>query len=290
MKPLLELTDVCYSYHSKNGETYALSDISFQVQKSEFVVIVGPSGCGKSTLLSLISGLLIPESGSILFEPETEKTETARREESIPGKYGEMPEAADIMRKNTDFRAKTGYMLQKDHLFEWRTIYGNVILGLEIQGKLNEESQMRIDKMLMDYGLYRFRNARPSELSGGMRQRAALIRTLALEPELLLLDEPFSALDFQTRLSVCDDVAKILRKEKKTAILVTHDLSEAVSMADRVIVLTRRPARIKTIMTLKFTDENLSPFERRNAPEFKEYFNLLWKELNGTGKIEAEGS
>lgn len=290
MKPLLELTDVCYSYHSKNGETYALSDISFQVQKSEFVVIVGPSGCGKSTLLSLISGLLIPESGSILFEPETEKTETARREESIPGKYGEMPEAAARMRKNTDFRAKTGYMLQKDHLFEWRTIYGNVILGLEIQGKLNEESQMRIDKMLMDYGLYRFRNARPSELSGGMRQRAALIRTLALEPELLLLDEPFSALDFQTRLSVCDDVAKILRKEKKTAILVTHDLSEAVSMADRVIVLTRRPARIKTIMTLKFTDENLSPFERRNAPEFKEYFNLLWKELNGTGKIEVEGS
>lgn len=292
LKPLLELTDVCYSYHSKNGETYALSDISFQVQKSEFVVIVGPSGCGKSTLLSLISGLLEPESGSILFEPETGKSEARKREEAASGQIGDMSNAAKRAQKNTDFRTKTGYMLQKDHLFEWRTIYGNVTLGLEIQGKLNEESQMRIDKMLMDYGLYRFRNARPSELSGGMRQRAALIRTLALEPELLLLDEPFSALDFQTRLSVCDDVAKILRKEKKTAILVTHDLSEAVSMADRIIVLSKRPARIKKIIPLKFADEKLSPFERRNAPEFKEYFNLLWKELNGTNssKIEAEGS
>lgn len=290
MKPLLELKDVSYAYHSKNGETYALSDISFQVQRSEFIALVGPSGCGKSTLLSLISGLLEAESGSILFEPEAGRAEN-RKKDASETKYGEVEKTADREQKNMDFRTKTGYMLQKDHLFEWRTIYGNVTLGLEIQGKLNEESQMRIDKMLMDYGLYRFRNARPSELSGGMRQRAALIRTLALEPELLLLDEPFSALDFQTRLSVCDDVARILRKEKKTAILVTHDLSEAVSMADRVIVLTKRPARIKTILEMNFADEKLSPFERRNAPEFKEYFNLLWRELNGTdtGRTEAGG-
>lgn len=256
MNPLLELQNVSYAYHSRNGETYALTDISFQVQQGEFIAIVGPSGCGKSTLLSLISGLLLPESGSILFEDQ----------------------------EKTSFREKIGYMLQKDHLFEWRTIYGNVNLGLEIQHKLNEDAKMRIDKMLMDYGLYRFRNARPSELSGGMRQRAALIRTLALEPELLLLDEPFSALDFQTRLAVCDDVSQILRAEKKTAILVTHDLSEAVSMADRIVVLTKRPARIKTILDMKFEQEELTPLNRRNTPEFKEYFNLLWKELNGYGE------
>jgi NitT/TauT family transport system ATP-binding protein len=222
------------------------------VTRGEFIAVVGPSGCGKSTLLSLISGLLLPESGSILFD-------------------GKQADA---------YRGKIGYMLQKDHLFEWRTIYGNVTLGLEIQHKLDDESRARVDKMLMDYGLYKFRNARPGELSGGMRQRAALIRTLALDPELLLLDEPFSALDFQTRLTVCDDVADILHREKKTALLVTHDLSEAVSIADRVIVLTKRPARIRSIVEMKFAQEGLTPFQRRNAPEFKEYFNLLWKELN----------
>lgn len=171
-------------------------------------------------------------------------------------------------------------MLQKDHLFEWRNIYRNVTLGLEIQHGLNEASKAKVEKMLEDYGLSRFRNAKPSELSGGMRQRAALIRTLALDPELLLLDEPFSALDFQTRLTVCDDVADILRKEKKTALLVTHDLSEAVSMADRVVVLSKRPATVKTILDVKFEGQDLRPLARRNAPEFKEYFNLLWKELN----------
>lgn len=255
MRPLLELQNVSYSYHSKNGETFALSDISFQVRQGEFIALVGPSGCGKSTLLSLISGLLLPEDGKILLKGESDHS----------------------------FQEKIGYMLQRDHLFEWRTIYRNVVLGLEIQHKLNDESKARIDKMLMDYGLYKFRNARPSELSGGMRQRAALIRTLALEPELLLLDEPFSALDFQTRLSVCDDVYGILRREKKTALLVTHDLSEAVSMADRVIVLSSRPARVKSILQIEFAEKAITPFERRNMPEFKEYFNLLWKELNEHG-------
>lgn len=253
MNPLLELKNLCYAYHSKSGETYALSDISFQVQRGEFVAVVGPSGCGKSTLLSLIAGLLMPESGSVLLD----------------GK------ASD------GFRENTGYMLQKDHLFEWRTIYRNVVLGLEIQHKLNEESESRVNKMLKDYGLYRFRNAMPSELSGGMRQRAALIRTLALDPELLLLDEPFSALDFQTRLSVCDDVSAILRREKKTAVLVTHDLSEAVSMADRIIVLTKRPARIRSVIEIRFAKNHLTPLERRSEPEFQGYFNRLWRELNG---------
>ena len=252
MNPLLEVNDVSYAYHSRAGETYALSNISFQVQRGEFIALVGPSGCGKSTLLSLIAGLLRPESGSVLFDGET----------------GER------------YQNKIGYMLQKDHLFEWRSIYGNVTLGLEIQKRLNKETKTQIEQMLQDYGLYKFRNARPSELSGGMRQRAALIRTLALEPELLLLDEPFSALDFQTRLTVCDDVASILRKEKKTAILVTHDLSEAVSMADRIIVLSKRPAHIKNILELKFSEAELSPFQRRNTSEFKEYFNRLWKEVN----------
>lgn len=255
MKPLLELQNVSYAYHSKSGETYALTDISFQVQRGEFIAVTGPSGCGKSTLLSLISGLLAPESGTILYEGQ-EKTK---------------PDG------------KIGYMLQKDHLFEWRTIYGNVTLGLEIQHSLDEAARQRVDRMLKEYGLYRFRDARPSELSGGMRQRAALIRTLAPGPELLLLDEPFSALDFQTRLSVCDDVSRILKKEKKTALLVTHDLSEAVSMADRILVLTKRPARIHSVVEPEFAQEGLTPLERRNTPEFKNYFNLLWKELNAYG-------
>ena len=250
MNPLLELDHVSYTYHSKTGEIRAVSDISFQVRKGEFIAITGPSGCGKSTLLSLISGLLVPDEGKILH-PCTGCSDTS-----------------------------IGYMLQKDHLFEWRTVYQNVILGLEIQHKLNEKNIGHVEKMLKEYGLTPFRNARPSELSGGMRQRAALIRTLALDPQLLLLDEPFSALDFQTRLSVCDDVAAILKKEEKTAILVTHDLSEAISMANRILVLSRRPARIRQILDISFEQPGLSPLDKRNAPEFRGYFNLLWKELN----------
>lgn len=263
MKTLLELKNVCYAYHSKGGETPALQNISFQVQQGEFIAVVGPSGCGKSTLLSLISGLLVPESGSILFAGDSSA------------------EAAEAAGASSALREKIGYMLQKDHLFEWRTVYRNVTLGLEIQHRLNEESRAKIDKMLKDYGLERFRDARPSELSGGMRQRAALIRTLALGPELLLLDEPFSALDFQTRLAVCDDVSAILHREKKTALLVTHDLSEAVSMADRILILTKRPAQIRKVLELEFEEQGLSPLARRSTKEFQNYFNLLWEEMNG---------
>lgn len=252
MNPLLELNHVSYAYHSLSGETQALSNISFHVDDGEFISIVGPSGCGKSTLLSLISGLIEPETGSIKLN------------------------GTNIHDSNTNI----GYMLQKDHLFEWRTVYSNVLLGLEIQKKLTQENKDTVDHMLHTYGLNKFRDSRPSELSGGMRQRAALIRTLALEPDLLLLDEPFSALDYQTRLSVGDDIGSIIKKEKKTAILVTHDLSEAISLGDRVIILSKRPGTMKKIVPIHFDIPERTALKSRNAPEFKDYFNEIWKELN----------
>lgn len=252
MQPILELRDVSYAYHTPEGETYALSDISLQLSDGEFVAIVGPSGCGKSTMLSLISGLLEAESGSILFRGQSLKNTTT----------------------------KIGYMLQKDHLFEWRSIYRNILLGLEIQKNVTPETEERAQSLLTTYGLWPFRDSRPSQLSGGMRQRAALIRTLVLEPDLMLLDEPFSALDYQTRLSVCDDIASIIKKEHKTALLVTHDLSEAISVADRVVILTPRPGTIKSIIPIVFDIPERTPMKSRNAPEFKDYFNRIWKELN----------
>lgn len=249
---ILELKSICYAYHTLDGETPAISNISFSAKEGEFIAIVGPSGCGKSTLLSIIAGLLEPEKGLI----------------KINGKY---------LREST---TNIGYMLQHDQLFEWRTIYNNVILGLEVQHMLTARTRAKAHELLDTYGLKRFENARPSELSGGMRQRAALVRTLVLEPDILLLDEPFSALDYQTRLRVGDDIGQIIRKEHKTAVLVTHDLSEAISLADRVIILTRRPATIRQTVSLSFDLPADTPLNRRNAPEFKHYFNLIWKELN----------
>lgn len=252
MEQVLELKHIHYAYHTLDGETPALTDISFALNKGEFVSIVGPSGCGKSTLLSLISGLLEPEKGLI----------------KINGKY---------LKEST---TNVGYMLQHDELFEWRTIYNNVILGLEIQHMLTARTRERAHDLLDLYGLRQFESSHPSELSGGMRQRAALIRTLVLEPDFLLLDEPFSALDYQTRLTVGDDIGQIIRKEGKSALLVTHDLSEAISLADRVIILSGRPATIKQTIPLIFDLDADTPLNRRNAPEFKTYFNLIWKELN----------
>ena len=252
MHPLLELKNISFAYHSMSGETPALSDINFTIEEGEFVAVVGPSGCGKSTILNLISGLVKPESGSIFVK-------------------GEPLEESGL---------NIGYMLQKDHLFEWRTIYRNVILGLEIQKKLNQKTRENVEEMLKTYGLDEFRDARPSQLSGGMRQRAALIRTLALEPALLLLDEPFSALDYQTRLSVSDDIGQILKEQKKTALLVTHDISEAISMADKVVVLTSRPASVKSVIPIDIKIPDRTPMTSRNAPDFKIYFNQIWKELN----------
>lgn len=251
MIPKLEVKGLSYSYHSMDGETQALSNISFTVDTGEFLAIVGPSGCGKSTLLSLLCGLIRPDEGTILLD----------------GK----PLSEDL--------SGVGYMLQKDHLFEWRSIFSNAALGLEIQHKLDSIHKEKVKELLSAYGLKHFEDAKPSELSGGMRQRAALIRTLALEPDLLLLDEPFSALDYQTRLSVCDDISTIIKGRKKTAVLITHDLSEAVSVADRVVILSRRPGRIKSILATPFADPTLSPLNRRNAPEFSGYFNEVWKIL-----------
>ena len=243
---ILNLQHISYTYHTLQGETLALSDISFSLKKGEFAAIVGPSGCGKSTLLSLICGLLPCTEGQIKINGKPLKESTTN----------------------------VGYMLQHDELFEWRTIYNNVILGLEVQHALTARTKQRAHELLD------IKNARPSELSGGMRQRAALIRTLVLEPELLLLDEPFSALDYQTRLQVGDDIGQIIRNEGKSALLVTHDLSEAISLADRVIVLSNRPATIKQTIPLLFHLEHDTPLNRRSAPEFKNYFNLIWKELN----------
>ena len=237
MPPILEVSGLSYSYHTISGETKALSDISFQVETGEFIAIVGPSGCGKSTLLSLISGLLPPEEGSILIN-------------GVP-----------LLKS----QCRIGYMLQSDQLFEWRTIIQNAALGLEIQKKMDHAAEDRLHRLLKIYGLEQFEHSRPSELSGGMRQRAALIRTLALEPELLLLDEPFSALDYQTRLTVCD-------------------LSEAVSAADRILVLTKRPGTICRILPVTFPLSANRPLERRNDPAFSLYFNELWKTLQGEGK------
>lgn len=252
MEPLLKLQNISYSYHSRQGEIPALFHINFDVNQGEFVSIVGPSGCGKSTLLSIISRLLEPEEGAISF---------SRQDGTL-----QYP--------------KIGYMLQRDQLLEWRTIYQNVILGLEIKHVLNEENLTRVEEMLRKYELYKFKDKKPSELSGGMRQRAALIRTLALNPEILLLDEPFSALDYQTRLSVSDDIYQIIKKEEKTALLVTHDLSEAISLGNRVIVLSKSPATVVKIVPIQLSIENKTPFTARGADEFKDYFNLLWKELN----------
>lgn len=254
MSSLLELQDVTLSYHSKDQETPALSKLSFSVKEGEFVAIVGPSGCGKSTLLNLIAGILIPEQGQILIQ------------------------GCPIAQSNLNI----GYMLQKDHLFEWRTIFHNIILGPEISHCVTPEKTALADQMLTTYGLTEFRDAKPSQLSGGMRQRAALIRTLVMEPSLLLLDEPFSALDYQTRLSVSDDIGKIIRREGITAILVTHDISEAISMADRVLILSSRPAQVKKDVLIELSAQPRTPLASRSAPEFKTYFNMIWKELDKT--------
>ena len=245
MDNILELHDISHAYHGPEGETAALSHLSLSLKQGDFVSIVGPSGCGKSTLLSIISGLIPPESGTV----------------ALHGSH-------------------IGYMLQKDHLFEWRNVYHNIILGLEVQHKITPETRQKAFRLLAQYGLQDFAASKPSELSGGMRQRVALIRTLILEPDLLLLDEPFSALDYQTRLSVGDDIGQIIRSENKTAILVTHDLAEAISLADHVIVLTKRPASVKTIVSVQFPEDKNTPLLRRNTPEFNEYFHTIWKELH----------
>lgn len=254
--PILTLNQLGYSYHTLSGETKALENISFQVFPGEFVAIVGPSGCGKSTLLNIIAGQITGYSGLLKFNDTSMRT---------------------LKNQSTDLQI--GYMLQHDHLFDWRTIYKNVCLGLEIKNVMTKENIEYVLSLLEKYGLYDFKDKKPSQLSGGMRQRAALIRTLALNPKLLLLDEPFSALDYQTRLQVSGDIGNIIRENGKTAILVTHNLSEAISLADKIIVLTKRPATIKRIVDISLTITDNSPLGYRTAPEFNEYFNDIWEDL-----------
>ncbi len=251
-KYLLELKNIGFSYHTLHGETKALENISFGVKEGEFLAIVGPSGCGKSTLLSIIAGLLEPEEGTIIVNNSD----------------------------GTLRYPKVGYMLQRDHLLDWRSIYQNALLGLEIHHEVTPENIAYVNLLLDDYGLGGFKTKRPSELSGGMKQRAALIRTMALRPELLLLDEAFSALDYQTRLIVSADICNLIRKTGKTVIMITHDLSEAVRLSDWVIVLSKRPGTVKKEIPIHLTITEPSPLASMNAPEFNDYFNLLWEELN----------
>lgn len=238
------------TFQSPDGEIKALEDVTFSVDAGAFVSIVGPSGCGKSTILNILAGLETPSAGRVLLDGQP-----------VTG--------------TTD---KIGYMPQKDQLFPWRTIWGNMVLGLEIQRRKDPADLDRIRTLLQRYGLAEFEKKLPSQLSGGMRQRCALIRTMATDPGLLLLDEPFSALDYQTRLSVSDDIHTIIRRENKTAMLVTHDISEAISMSDRVVVLSARPGRVKLICALDGL-QGLSPMARRDHPDFHRYFNEIWKEL-----------
>ncbi len=247
---LLSLDNIDLIYQSEKSETHAVSNLSFTVDEGEFIALVGPSGCGKTTLLSMIAGLMKPTCGSVTID-------------GLPVS----PASGTV-----------GYMLQRDNLFEWRTIEDNVLLGLSVQKKLTQKTRAYALGMLDKYGLGEFKNAYPQELSGGMRQRAALIRTLAFKPKLLLLDEPFSAVDFQTRMTVCDDVYSIIKNEKKTALLVTHDISEAVSMADRIIVLTSRPATVKKIFNIDI--DAPTPLKKRESPRFSEWFDRVWKEVS----------
>lgn len=246
---LLEINNVDIIYQAEKNETEAVRDLTLTVDEGEFIALVGPSGCGKTSILSLIAGLLPPTSGTVTIDGQ----------------------------KVVASGGNVGYMLQRDNLFEWRTIESNVMLGLSIQKKSDAVSHKYAIDMLDKYGLGEFKNAFPTQLSGGMRQRAALIRTLAFKPRLLLLDEPFSAIDFQTRMTVCDDVYSIIKNEQKTAVLVTHDISEAVSMADRVVVLTKRPAKVKTIFDIDIAAP--SPLKRRESPKFSYWFDKVWKEV-----------
>lgn len=250
--PLVKVRNLNMKFHSMEGEISALKDLSLEIEKGEFVGIVGPSGCGKSTLLNIIAGLISSFSGEVLIN------------------------GTAVRRGNR----MVGYMPQSDQLFEWRTIWKNVLLGLEVQHNVTTETKAFAHKLLQDYGLMEFAHLYPSQLSGGMRQRVALIRTLAVNPQILLLDEAFSALDYQTRLVVADEVKQIIVKENKTAMLVTHDISEAISMSDKVIVLTKRPGTVKSIHRIELSCSDKTPLKCREAPEFRYYFNTLWKELD----------
>lgn len=245
MNNILEIKNLKKIYHTKKNEIVAVDDFSFDLKEGEFVAIVGPSGCGKSTILSILCGLEEKSGGSIKIKDNF----------------------------------KIGYMLQQDSLFEWRNILNNCLLGLEINNKLNENNRNHVLKLLNTYGLEEFIYSYPDNLSGGMRQRVALIRTLASNPDLLLLDEPFSALDYQSRLAISDDIYNILKKEKKTMIMVTHDIAEAISICNKVIVLSKRPAIIKNIYNIEL-DNPSTPINNRKDKKFNYYYDAIWKDID----------
>lgn len=246
MNKILSLKNVKKNYHTKEGEIEAIQDTTFDVYEGEFISLVGPSGCGKSSLLNILAGLEEKSSGTI-----------------------------DFLQENP----KIGYMLQTDSLLPWLTVLDNAILGLKLKNIDTKENIQYVKKLLVTYGLKDFINKYPTELSGGMKQRVALIRTLAIKPDILLLDEAFSALDYQSRLAVSDDVFKIIKKEGLTAIMVTHDLSEAISMSSRVVVLSKRPCTVKNIYEMKLST-NSTPIINRTAKEFAGYYNAIWKDLD----------
>ena len=242
---ILEVNKLNKTYHTLKNETKTLDDVSFSIDKGDFISIVGPSGCGKSTILSILNGLINKSSG-------------------------------EIMIKNNITMA---YMLQDDCLLPFKTILENCLIGLEINKKLNKENKEYVINLLNTYGLGDFLNSYPNNLSGGMRQRVALIRTLAMNPDILLLDEALSALDYQSRLAISDDLYKIIKQEGKTAIMVTHDIGEAISMSNKVIVLTKRPAKVKNIYEIKYSNRS-TPMNNRNSKEFSKYFDLIWRDLD----------
>ena len=243
---ILEIKNLSKIYHTSKGEIPAIKDLNLSIKDGVFIAIVGPSGCGKSTLLSILCGLEEASSAEIIY-PKKE--------------------------------LKMGYMLQNDTLFPWLNILDNSMLGLKIENNVDKESTSRVKKMLEAYGLKDFIKKYPNNLSGGMRQRVALIRTLATNPDILLLDEPFSALDYQTRLKLSNDVWKIIKKENKTTIMITHDIAEAISMADIIVVLTDRPTKVKNIYEVKMKNKG-EPIDNRNNPEFKNYYDLIWKDID----------
>ncbi|HGM1129442.1 TPA: ABC transporter ATP-binding protein [Clostridioides difficile] len=242
---IVEVKNINMNFYTKEGELEVLKDVNFNLKEGEILTLLGPSGSGKSTILNILTNLLKPTSGDI----------------KITGNIG--------------------YMFQKDNLLEWRNIMDNITIGLEIQGKKDKKSLDRVESLLKTYGLWDFRSMYPKELSGGMRQRVALIRTLSVNPDILLLDEPFSALDYQTRLLVCDDVYSIIKNENKSTILVTHDIGEAISISDKVAILSKRPATIKNIYDIELNmDGTKKPLKTRKVPDFQKYFDILWKELD----------
>ena len=251
MNQIISVRSAALTYQARNGEVEALRSVSFDMAEGEFVSIVGPSGCGKSTLLGALAGLETLDGGTVEL-------------------YGRPASGAD---------GRMGFMPQRDQLFEWRSIRDNVMLGLQIRRDRDPAHRDHVETLLKRYDLSEFAVKRPDQLSGGMRQRCALIRTLATGPDILLLDEPFSALDYQTRLAVSGDIWRIIRSEGKTALLVTHDIAEAVSMSDRVVVLSRRPAVVKAVFDMGAL-KPLPPMERRDTPQFHTFFNAIWKELD----------